>query len=102
MHVCGDKSPNVADSLPRLCCVAGHSSGSPFCNPTRRRTAMRTAHVITTAVLVATFSVAGCNRPDTRENARAAAAEVKDAAGRASEKLADSWLATKIQAQYFA
>ena len=63
---------------------------------------MRTAQLIWTAVLVATLSVAACDRPDTRDNARAAAAEVKDAAGRASEKLADSWLATKIQAQYFA
>lgn len=63
---------------------------------------MRTAHVTWTVVLVATLSVAACNRPDARDNARAAAAEVKDAAGRASETLADGWLATKIQAQYFA
>ncbi len=63
---------------------------------------MRTAQVMWATAVVATFSVAGCNRPDTRDNARVAVAEVKDVAGRASEKLADSWLATKIQAQYFA
>src|SRR5438552_17401495 len=54
------------------------------------------------AVVVAMIPAAACNRADTRANARMAAAEVKDVAGRASEKLADSWLATKIQAQYFA
>ena len=63
---------------------------------------MKTAQVIGATVMVATLSVAACNRPDARDNARMAAAEVKDVAGRAGEKLADSWLATKIQAQYFA
>ena len=63
---------------------------------------MKTAQVLWAAVVVASLPVAACNRPDTRDNARVAAAEVKDVAGRASETLADSWLATKIQAQYFA
>jgi len=54
------------------------------------------------AAVLAILPLAACNRSDTRENARVAAGEVKDAAGRASEKLADSWLATKIQAQFFA
>ena len=63
---------------------------------------MTTARVICAAVVVATLPVAACNRPDARDNARVAAAEVSDVAGRASETLADSWLATKIQAQYFA
>ena len=63
---------------------------------------MKTAQLICAAVVVATLPVVACNRPDARDNARVAAAEVKDVAGRASEKLADSWLATKIQAQYFA
>lgn len=63
---------------------------------------MRTAQLMCATFVVASLSVAACNRPDTRDNARVAVAEVKDVAGRASEKLADSWLATKIQAQYFA
>ena len=45
---------------------------------------------------------AGCNRSDTAQEAREAAAEVKAAASRAGEKIADSWLTTKVQAQYFA
>ena len=43
-----------------------------------------------------------CNRADTDEDARRAAAELRQAAGAAGEQLADSWLTTKIQAQYFA
>lgn len=43
-----------------------------------------------------------CNRADTDEDARRAATEFRQAAGAASEQLADSWLTTKIQAQYFA
>jgi hyperosmotically inducible protein len=63
---------------------------------------MNTPQLIWATVIVATLPVAACHRPDARDNARVAAAEVKDVAGRAREKLADSWLATKIQAQYFA
>lgn len=44
----------------------------------------------------------GCNRADTRENARDVAAEVRQTARRAGDQLSDSWLTTKIQAQYFA
>jgi hyperosmotically inducible protein len=44
----------------------------------------------------------GCNRADTDENARRAGAQMRELAGRAGEQMADSWLATKIQAQYFA
>jgi hyperosmotically inducible protein len=44
----------------------------------------------------------GCNRADTDENARRARGEMRELAGRASAQIADSWLATKIQAQYFA
>src|SRR5688572_17116919 len=44
----------------------------------------------------------GCNRADTDENARRASDEMRELAGRAGEQIADSWLATKIQAQYFA
>ena len=44
----------------------------------------------------------GCNRADTDENARRAGAEMRQLADRAGEQIADGWLATKIQAQYFA
>jgi hyperosmotically inducible protein len=46
--------------------------------------------------------VGGCNRTETKREARETAAEVKAAASRAGEQLADSWLTTKVQAQYFA
>jgi hyperosmotically inducible protein len=62
---------------------------------------MKTPQLLCAAVL-AMLPLVACNRSDTRQQARAAAGEVKDAAGRASEQLADSWLATKIQAQFFA
>jgi hyperosmotically inducible protein len=63
--------------------------------------AMKTPQLMC-AALVAMLPLAACNRSDTRDKAQVAAAEVKNAAGRAGEKLADGWLATKIQAQYFA
>src|SRR5687767_5739956 len=44
----------------------------------------------------------GCNRKETVREVRERAAEVKAAASRAGEQLADSWLTTKVQAQYFA
>ncbi len=61
---------------------------------------MKTPQLACAVLVAALLPAAACNR-DSRDNARVAAAEVKDVAGRASEKLADSWLATKIQAQYF-
>jgi len=54
--------------------------------------------VIAGAVAVA----AACNRADTTADARHAAAEVRKVAAKAGDQLADSWLTTKIQAQYFA
>jgi hyperosmotically inducible periplasmic protein len=63
---------------------------------------MKSPQLIVVTAAVALVGAAACNRPDARDNARVAAAEVKQAAGLAGEKLADSWLATKIQAQYFA
>jgi osmotically-inducible protein OsmY len=46
------------------------------------------------------WSVA-CNRTQTREEADRAAEQVKVAVGQTGEKLADSWLTAKIQAQFF-
>jgi hyperosmotically inducible periplasmic protein len=63
---------------------------------------MKLTQLLLVTAAVALLGVAACNRPEARDNARVAAAEVKQVAGRAGEKLADSWLATKIQAQYFA
>ena len=63
---------------------------------------MKTPQLLTGTLALAVFFTAACNRTDTRQEAREAAAEVKTAAANAGEKLADGWLTTKIQAQYFA
>src|SRR5437870_4860246 len=64
---------------------------------------MRTPQLLRTTVIAGTVAVAAaCNRTDTAADARRAAAEVKKVAARAGDQLADSWLTTKIQAQYFA
>ena len=64
---------------------------------------MRTPQLLQTTVIAGTVAVAAaCNRTDTAADARRAAAEVKKVAARAGDQLADSWLTTKIQAQYFA
>ncbi|OFW12252.1 MAG: hypothetical protein A3F70_15855 [Acidobacteria bacterium RIFCSPLOWO2_12_FULL_67_14] len=53
-------------------------------------------------VVLALAAGIGCNRADTREQARQAGAEVRELGLRAGDRLADGWLTTKIQAQYFA
>jgi osmotically-inducible protein OsmY len=53
-----------------------------------------------TAVLVA-LSAAACNRTQASRDAERASEQVKAAAEQAGEKLADSWLTAKIQAQFF-
>lgn len=62
---------------------------------------MKTPQLVWVVAVVVIPTVA-CSRAETNANARVAATEVKDVAARAGERLADSWLATKIQAQYFA
>jgi hyperosmotically inducible protein len=52
-------------------------------------------------VLVAVASTA-CNRSERDANAQRTAGQLKAAAEKAGHQLADSWLTTKIQAQYFA
>jgi hyperosmotically inducible protein len=54
-----------------------------------------------TAALVLMSAVA-CNRTQTKQDTARAAEQVKSAAAQAGEKLADGWLTTKIQAQFFA
>jgi osmotically-inducible protein OsmY len=61
---------------------------------------MMTPRVLATAVLVALSAVA-CNRAQTSRDAERASEQVKAAAEQAGEKLADSWLTAKIQAQFF-
>ena len=63
---------------------------------------MRTAELIQCAVALALAAAIGCNRAETNEQADRAAAEVRTAAAKAGDTLADGWLTTRIQAQYFA
>jgi hyperosmotically inducible protein len=64
---------------------------------------MKTPQLVTASALVAVVVAgAACNRTETDANAQRTAEQVKAATTRAREQLADSWLTTKIQAQYFA
>lgn len=64
---------------------------------------MHTPQLVVAALLAALIPAASaCNRADTDEQARRAAAGMREVASRAGDQLADSWLTTKIQAQYFA
>jgi hyperosmotically inducible protein len=63
---------------------------------------MRTAQLTLPAVIMALAATAGCNRAQTQEQTQRAADEVKAVAARAGDSLADGWLTTRIQAQYFA
>ena len=58
----------------------------------------------TTLLLIglATAAITGCNRTETERGAREAADDIRAAAATAGDRLADSWLTTKVQAQYFA
>jgi hyperosmotically inducible periplasmic protein len=62
---------------------------------------MKTSLPFTLAV-IACSAMAGCSREDTSREAREAAAGVKTVAARAGDRLADSWLTVKVQAQFFA
>ncbi len=70
---------------------------------------MSTPQLLCSTALACALATGACSRADTDANAdrvareaRAAAADVKDAAARAGDQLADSWITTKVQAQYFA
>jgi osmotically-inducible protein OsmY len=64
---------------------------------------MRTPQLLWSTVIAGLVAAApACNRADTTADARRAAAEVKKVAAKAGDQLSDSWLTTKIQAQYFA
>jgi hyperosmotically inducible periplasmic protein len=62
---------------------------------------MRTPQLLCSVLLAVVASVA-CNRTAGDENTRRTSEQVKAAAVKAGHQLADSWLTTKIQAQYFA
>jgi len=63
---------------------------------------MRITQLIHPVVAIAMMAMIGCSRAETNQKAEQAAAEVKTVAARAGDKLADGWLTTRIQAQYFA
>jgi hyperosmotically inducible protein len=52
--------------------------------------------------LTVALAAAACTRAGTEQQAREAASEVKQAAARAGETLADGWLTAKVQGKYFA
>jgi hyperosmotically inducible protein len=64
---------------------------------------MRTSQLIHVAVVAAVVIAAiGCNRTQTEQQTQRAAAEVRTAAARAGDTIADGWLTTRVQAQFFA
>ena len=63
---------------------------------------MTKPRVFPTTVALALSAAVACNRAHTDRDAEHAAAQMKVAAAQAGNKLADSWLTTKIQAQFFA
>jgi hyperosmotically inducible protein len=62
---------------------------------------MSTPRVLAATAVLATLPAFACNRAQTSQEAERATAQVKTAAAQAGEKLADSWLTAKIQAQFF-
>lgn len=62
---------------------------------------MTTPQLVSTALALA-LAAAACTRGETDQEARDAAADVRQAAELAGDRLADGWITTKIQAQYFA
>jgi len=63
---------------------------------------MSRPRVLIGAVVLVLTAAPGCDRAQTERNAERAAGQVKAAAGQAGDRLADGWLTTKIQAQFFA
>jgi len=63
---------------------------------------MKAPQLLVTGAVALTLATAACNRADTTVDRREAQQEAKQAANKAGEKIADGWLMTKIQAQFFA
>ena len=62
---------------------------------------MKTPQLLSVALALVVAAPA-CNHADANREAREAAAEVRTVASAAGVRLADSWLTTKVQAQFFA
>jgi hyperosmotically inducible periplasmic protein len=63
---------------------------------------MRRTRLMHPVLAIAMVAAIGCNRAETRDQTARAASEIKTAAARAGDSLADGLLTTRIQAQYFA
>jgi hyperosmotically inducible protein len=67
---------------------------------------MRIAQLTQLTVAFGLVAAVGCNRAETRDQTQRAAEDVKNAATRAGQRigneLADGWMTTRIQSQYFA
>lgn len=64
---------------------------------------MATLQLLRSTILIGALALGmACSRAETERAAEEAAARAQSAAARAGDQLADSWLTTKIQAQYFA
>lgn len=70
---------------------------------------MKTSQLLYGACAVIAFAASACNRPAAEREAREATRDIREAtreirvaADRAGDQIADGWLTTKIQAQYFA
>ena len=61
---------------------------------------MKTLQLLSVALALA--GVVACNRAETEREAREAGQEIRQTAAVAGERLADSWLTSKVQAQFFA
>ena len=62
---------------------------------------MMKPRVLAAIAVLVTLAAVACNRTQTRQDTERAGEQVKAAAEQAGEKLADSWLTAKIQAQFF-
>lgn len=63
---------------------------------------MRTPQLLSGAIALACATATACTRAEVEREARNAAAGAQAVAAKAGERLADGWLTTKVQAQFFA
>jgi osmotically-inducible protein OsmY len=87
----------LADATRARCCYTGALLAPDEVGDVH----LKTPQLVLGAIVLAA-AAAACTRGETDEAARRTAGEVRDAAAVARDRLADGWLATKVQAQYFA